>query len=580
MPSNVEIMSNIDSHLAHGDRHKWIVLSNTTLGVLAASVTASIILISLPAIFRGIGIHPLDPGNTNTLLWTIMGYMVVTSVLVVTFGRLGDMFGRAKIYNIGFAIFTLASVALSFMPTGDGAAAYLVWMRIVQGIGGAMLTATSTAILVDAFPPHQRGLALGINTMAIIGGQFIGLILGGLLADVNWRLVFWVNVPIGIVGTVWGFLSLRDKTAPQKRGGLDWWGNITFAIGLVLVLVGVNDGIQPHGADLMAWGSPKVLAELLIGIAFLIAFVAIEKRVKTPMFDLDLLRIRPFAAGLSASLLTSIARGGLQFMLIIWLQGIWLPLHGYSFESTPLWAGIFMLPLTLGVLISGPVAGVLADRYGSHNFAAAGMILGAATFLGLMMLEANFPYPVFALLLFVNGVASGLFSAPNGTQIMNAVPASERGQASGVRATTMNAGQVLSIGVFFTLMIIGLAWSLPSVMESHLVAQGLPADIAAKVASAPPVASLFAAFLGYNPMGELIPAAALQALTPAQSALITGKQFFPELLSGPFMVGIKIAFSISLALYLAAALASWLGGSTKKQEAVEERQMEVAEQRA
>jgi len=573
-------MSNTDTSLAHGDRHKWIVLSNTTLGVLAASVTASIILISLPAIFRGIGIHPLDPGNTNTLLWTIMGYMVVTSVLVVTFGRLGDMFGRAKIYNIGFLIFTLASIALSFMPTGDGAAAYLVWMRIVQGIGGAMLTATSTAILVDAFPPHQRGLALGINTMAIIGGQFIGLILGGLLADVNWRLVFWVNVPIGIIGTVWGFLSLRDKVQHKKSGGLDWWGNITFAIGLVLVLVGINDGIQPHGADLMAWGSPKVLLELLVGIAFLFAFVVIEKRAKTPMFDLNLLRIRPFAAGISASLLTSIGRGGLQFMLIIWLQGIWLPLHGYTFESTPLWAGIFMVPLTLGVLISGPVAGVLADRHGSHNFAAAGMILGAATFLGLMLLEPNFSYPVFALLLFINGVASGLFSAPNGTQIMNAVPASERGQASGLRATTMNAGQVMSIGVFFTLMIIGLAWSLPEVMETHLIAQGLAPDVAAKVASAPPVASLFAAFLGYNPMGELIPAAALQALTPEQAAIITGKQFFPELLSGPFMVGIKIAFSISLVLYLAAALASWLGGSTAKQEAVEERQMEIAEQRA
>lgn len=573
-------MSSHDTHHAHGDRHKWIVLSNTTLGVFAASVTGSIILISLPAIFRGIGLQPLDPGNTNTLLWTIMGYMVATAVLVVTFGRLGDMFGRAKIYNLGFAIFTLASIALAFMPTGSIAASYLVWLRIIQGIGGAMLTATSTAILVDAFPPHQRGLAMGINTMAIIGGQFIGLIAGGLLADINWRLIFWINVPIGVVGTIWSYLSLKDHTPPQKRGGLDWWGNITFAIGLVLVLIGINDGIQPSANALMSWGTPKVLAELIVGVLFLIAFYGIERRVALPMFDMRLLRIKPFAAGISASLLTSIARGGLQFMLIIWLQGIWLPLHGYSFESTPLWAGIFMLPLTVGVLISGPAAGYFSDRYGSHAFAAVGMLVGAVTFVGLMLLEADFPYPVFALLLFINGVSSGLFSAPNGTQIMNAVPAAERGQASGLRATTMNAGQVMSIGVFFTLMIIGLAWSLPGSMEAHLIAEGLPADIATQVASAPPVASLFAAFLGYNPMGQLIPAEALAALTPEHVATITGTHFFPELLAGPFMVGIKIAFSISLVLYLLAALASWLGGSTRKQEAVEEQQMELAEQAA
>lgn len=548
----------------HGPNYKWMVLSNTTLGMLAATINASIVLISLPAIFRGIGLKPLDPGNTNILLWTIMGYMVVSSVLVVTFGRLGDMFGRARIYNLGFLVFTIASIILSFMPTGESAAWFLVGMRVVQGIGGAMLTAASTAILIDVFPPQQRGLALGINIMAAIAGQFLGLVLGGLLADIDWRLIFWINVPIGIIGTLWSYWSLKDTGKPRVSHKLDWWGNITFAIGLVLVLVGVNDGIQPYGTELMAWTSPKVLLELAIGLLFLVAFFVVERRVKNPMIDLRLFRIRPFTAGVTATLLASIGRGGLQFMLIVWLQGIWLPLQGYSFESTPLWAGIFMLPLTVGVLVMGPISGWLSDRLGPKLFAAGGMGLGAATFLGLMLLNANFDYWVFALLLLANGMGSGLFSAPNATQTMNAVPPAERGQASGIRATAMNAGQVLSIGIFFTLMIIGLAISLPATMESRLMAEGLPQVVAHGVASAPPVASLFAAFLGYNPMGELIPAQALAALTPAQVATITGSHFFPDLLSGPFMVGIKIAFSISLVLYLLSAAVSWFGGVARR----------------
>jgi MFS family permease len=547
--------------------HKWMVLSNTTLGMLAATINASIVLISLPAIFRGIGLDPLAPGNTNILLWTIMGYMVVTSVLVVSFGRLGDMIGRTRVYNLGFLIFTLASIGLSFMPdSGPWAGWFLVGGRIVQGVGGAMLTATSTAILIDVFPHEQRGLALGINIMAAIAGQFIGLVLGGLLADIDWHLIFWINVPVGVIGTAWAYLSLKEGGQARGHGRIDWMGNLTFAVGLILILMGVTDGIQPYGADLMAWGSPRVLLELGVGVVFLIGFLLVETRVSLPMVDLRLFRIRPFTAGVTATMLASVGRGGLQFMLIVWLQGIWLPLHGYSFESTPLWAGIFMLPITVGFLVSGPIAGVLSDRFGQRAFAAFGMVLGAATFFGLMMLQADFDYPVFALLLLLNGIGSGMFSAPNSTMIMNGVPAGERGQASGVRATSMNAGQVLSIGVFFTLMIVGLAISLPHSMEAGLIGQGLPANVAAHVASLPPVASLFAAFLGYNPMGELIPADALHALSAAQQATVTGKEFFPSLLSGPFMVGIKIAFTISMLLYLGAALASWLGGTPKRQD--------------
>ncbi|MBB3931290.1 MFS family permease [Kaistia hirudinis] len=547
-------------HKSLGPHYKWLVLSNTTLGMLAASINGSILLISLPAVFRGIGLKPLEPSNVNILLWSIMGYMVATSVLVVAFGRLGDSLGRAKSYNAGFLIFTLAAVALSLMPgDGPGAAWYLIVVRIIQGIGGAMLMANSTALLTDAFPTHQRGLALGINTIAAIGGSFIGLVIGGLLADIDWRLVFWINVPIGVIGTAWAYWRLRDRIPPRHRP-VDWLGNATFGIGLILVLVAITEGIQPYGTHAMAWTSPKVVTLLALGIALLVAFLFVERMVAFPMFDLALFRIRAFSAGNLASLLAAIGRGGLQFMLIIWLQGIWLPLHGYSFEETPLWAGIFMLPLTLGFLVATPVSGYLSDHHGARPFAVGGMIIGAISFAALMELPPDFSYPLFAFLLFLNGLGSGLFIAPNSTAIMNSVPAAERGQAAGMRATTLNSGQVLSIGIFFSLMIAGMTQMLPQAMETALLAQNVPADIARHAASEPAVASLFAAFLGYNPMGELVPAAALATLPPDAAATITGKTFFPHLLAAPFMHGLVFAFSFSMILNLLAALASWFAG--------------------
>lgn len=550
--------------LHHSDtaspHYKWIALSNTTLGVLMAAINGSITIISLPAIFRGISLDPLQPANINYLLWTLMGYMVCTAVLVVTFGRLGDMFGRAKMYNGGFAVFTLASIALSLTPGhGAPAALYIIIARIVQGVGAALLFANSTAILTDAFPANQRGLALGINTIAGIGGSFIGLLVGGLLADLHWRLVFIVSVPFGIIGTIWAYLALKDTVA-RRRQKIDWWGNITFALGLVLLLVGINYGIQPYGNHVMGWTSPKVLSYMIVGLALLASFVLIERRVASPMFNIGLMKIRAFAAGIIASLLSAVGRGGMQFMLIIWLQGIWLPLHGYSFKKTPLWAGIFMLPLTAGFLVAGPLSGYLSDRFGARPFATGGMILGAVSFLLLMFLPANFSYWLFGLFIFLNGVGSGLFAAPNSSGIMNAVPASERGQASGMRATTMNAGMVLSIGIFFSLIIIGLASSLPHTMKNQLEAQHVPANVAAQVSSAPPVGSLFAAFLGYNPMSKLIPADTLNSLPAHNQAVITGKNFFPDLLSGPFMHGLRIAFTASMILFLLAAVASWLRG--------------------
>jgi MFS family permease len=550
------------------DGYKWVALSNTTLGMLAATINSSILLISLPAVFRGIGLRALDPGNINYLLWAIIGYMISTAVLVVSFGRLGDQHGRARMYSLGFAIFTVAALALGLLPgRGDFAATYLIVVRVIQGIGGALIMANSTAILTDAFPPKERGFALGINVVAAIGGQFLGLVIGGLLADTSWRLVFWVNVPVGLVGTIWAYLKLRDGPRARGRHRIDWGGNLSFGLGIVFILSAITYGIQPYGHAVMAWTSPRVLTLFALGLVSFAAFLVIERIVDRPMLDFRLLRIAPLAFGNIANLTSSIGRGGLQFMLIIWLQGIWLPLHGYSFEQTPLWSAVFMLPLTIGFLLAGPLSGYFSDRLGGLPFALGGMGLGAASFIALTLLPANFSYTVFAMLLFANGLGSGLFAAPNMTQIMNSVPAHERGQASGLRATTTNVGTVMSIGVFFSLMLAGLATSLPQSMEAGLLAQHVPPAIAHQVAMTPPVASLFAAFLGYNPMGQLIPATVLHALPPANAAALTGKVFFPALMSGPFKHGLAFAFSVSALLYLVAGVASWRGGMRKAQDA-------------
>jgi EmrB/QacA subfamily drug resistance transporter len=553
------LLADGDGSAPQSDRYRWTALSNTTLGVFMATLDSSIVIISLPAIFRGIHLNPLEPGNIGYLLWILMGYLVVTAVLVVTFGRIGDIFGRVRMYNLGFLIFTLGSIALSLTwSTGAAGASELIVFRIVQGIGGALLWANATAILTDAFPVEQRGMAMGINLIAGLVGSFTGLVVGGVLADVHWRLVFWINVPFGLFGTVWAYAKLRE-TGRRTAARIDWWGNVTFGAGLVMVLVGITYGIQPAGGHTMGWTSPFVLTMILGGIALLVAFTVVETRVAQPMFDLRLFRIRAFTAGNAAGLLSSIGRGGLQFMLVIWLQGIWLPLHGYSFVSTPLWAGLYMLPVTAGFFLSGPLSGWLSDRYGARPFATAGMVLAAATFGLLMLLPADFSYPLFATLLFVNGIGFGLFAAPNTTAIMNAVPAEQRGAASGMRATFQNSGMLLSIGVFFSLMIVGLASTLPTEMRTQLVAHGVPSDVAGRVAGLPPVGSLFAAFLGYNPIKTLL-GPGLASIPKGQVAYLTGRTFFPSLISAPFIHGLRIVFSASMLMGLVAAAASRLRG--------------------
>ncbi len=541
--------------------YKWIVLSNTTLGMFMAMLDGSILLIALPAIFKGIGINPLAPGETDYLLWTLMGYGIITATLLVAFGRISDMFGRVRLYNLGFAIFAVGSVLLFLVQgTGNVAALQIIIFRLIQAVGSAFLMSNSAAILTDAFPPHQRGMAMGINQIAGLSGQFIGLIVGGFLATIDWRAVFLVSVPFSIGGTLWAYLALHETAAIRQHQRLDLAGNLLFAVGLTVFLVGVTYGIQPYGEATMGWGNPWVIACLAGGLLALVAFVFVEQRVPEPMFRLDLFKIRMFSAGNAAGFLASLARGGLNFMLIIWLQGIWLPLHGYSFEDTPLWAGIYMLPLTGGFLLMGPLSGWLSDRYGARTFSTSGMLVTAVGFVGLLMLPPDFYYPIFALLILIIGMGMGMFAAPNTTAIMNSVPPEHRGVSSGMRATFQNTATTLSITWIFTMVTLGLARNLPGAMSQGLIQTGIPDAVAHKVASLPPTAALFAAFLGYNPMGTLLPATVLQNMPAAAQAEVLGKTFFPNLIAGPFEAGLRLAFTISAILALLAALASLLRG--------------------
>src|SRR3984957_682167 len=544
---------------ALGPHYKWIALSNTTLGVLMATINQSIVLIALPDIFRGIGLNPLSPGNTSYLLWMFMGFLVVSAVLVVSFGRLGDMFGRVRMYNMGFAIFTVGSIFLTVTwMHGTAAALWLIIWRIVQGIGGAFLFANSTAILTDAFPANQRGTALGLNSIAAIAGSFIGLILGGALAPINWHLIFLVSAPIGAFGTIWAYFMLRDQGV-RKHAKMDWWGNILFAVGLIAILVGITYGLLPYGGHPMGWTNPGGLPALFGGLAMLVIFVYVETKVAEPLFRISLFRIRAFAAGNIASLMLAMGRGGMQFMLIIWLQGIWLPLHGYSYSETPLWAGIYLIPLTVGFLVSAPLSGVLSDKFGPKAFTVGGALLTGVSFGLLIFVPVDFSYWEFALVIALNGFGSGLFFSPNWAEMMNSVPADRRGAAGGMIATFQNSAFVLSIGIFSTLMVPGLSSKLPAALSGGLTAQGVPAATAMPISHLPPIGVLFASFLGYNPIQQLL-GSQLHNLSAAHAAYVTGREFFPHLITAPFHSGLGVAFGFAIAANVIAAIASALTG--------------------
>jgi len=541
--------------------YKWIALSNTTLGVLMSSINANIILISLPAIFRGMNVDPLSSEGATYMLWMLMGFTVVTATLLVSLGRLSDIFGRVRLYNMGFAIFTLASIVLFFTPaTGGSGLLFMIIFRLVQGVGAGFLFANSTAIITDAFAANERGMALGLNQIASIGGTLLGLILGGVLSAIDWRLVFLVSVPIGLFGTVWAYLKLKEQSKPDKTQKIDWLGNATFAVGLTILLLGVTYGIMPYGGAKMGWGSPWVITGIAGGLVLLVAFIFIEMKVKMPMFKLGLFRIRAFAAGNGSLFLSSIARGGLNFMLVIWLQGIWLPLHGFSFESTPLWSGIYMLPMMGGFFVMGPLCGRLSDRFGARLFATGGMVLSAIGFILLNLLPFNFGFGAFFWILLLLGIGMGMFAAPNTSAIMSSVPRESRGVSSGMRSTFQNTGMALSMALYFTILIIGLYKSLPPALNTSLVNAGVPASVATQVSNMPPTAALFAAFLGYNPMGSLLPQTVMTALPQATQDTLLSTSFFPQTIAPAVMSSLHTAFYISAVLSVIAAVVSAFRG--------------------
>jgi len=541
--------------------YKWIAMIGVIIASLMGSINMSIVMIALPAIFNGIHINPLN--SFQYLLWILMGYGLVTATLLLSFGRLSDMYGRVKMFQLGFLIFSIGSILLYLTPsTGDMGAIDIIVFRLVQAVGAAFFMANSAAILTDAFPSNERGKALGINTVAVMAGMFLGLIIGGVLAVFDWRYVFLVSVPFGLLGTVWAYYKLKEISVKAEKTKIDLVGNATFLMGITLILVGVTYGLIPYGSSSMGWTNPWVIASILLGFISMILFGFVESRVESPMFRLDLFKNKSFAYANLAGLLGALGRGGVMFMIILLLQGIYLPLHGYSYSSTPFWGGIYMLPLTAGIIIFGPLSGVLSDRYGPRWIATGGMIVTAFAFLFLAALPYDFTYLVFGLAMFVMGMGFGMFGAPNSASIMNSVPSEDRGIASGMMYTINNTAQTASMAIFFTIIIVGITQRFPEAMTASLSSIGA-VYLAPALSNIPPTAALFSAFLGYNPVNSILSALPIPIVAHIpQTTLntLTGITWFPQTLQNAFVPSLRTSFYIGALLSIIAAILSALRG--------------------
>lgn len=542
-------------------QYKWTALSIILISSLMSSINMSITLIALPAIFNGIQINPMN--SFQYLLWILMVFGLVNATLLLSFGRLSDIYGRAKFFKLGFLIFTIGSVLLYLTPsTGDAGAIEIIIFRIIQAVGSAFTMANGSAIIADSFHHSERGKALGINMVMWMAGQFIGLLLGGILAVFNWRYVFLVSVPFGIIGTIWSVLKLKEISIISGEGKIDYFGNITFVAAIISILLGISYGLMPYGNDSMGWSNPWVIFAMVFGIVLLPIFLYIETKVEVPMFNLNLFKIKMFSFANLAGLSNSLARGGMMFMLIILLQGIWLPLNGYSYESTPFWAGVFMLPLTLGMAIMGPISGHMSDKYGPRWISTTGMIINTMAFLILASLPYNFDYWVFAIALFTMGIGSGMFGSPNTASIMNSVPAQDRGVASGMQYTIMNTAFTISMGIFFTIVIVGISQRFPEEITSSFTSIGA-SQLAPLFNQIPPTGALFSAFLGYNPVGTMLQSLPQQTINMIPQQIITtitGTTWFPKTLANAFMPSLQMAFYIGAVMSAIAAIFSAFRG--------------------